>query len=71
MLSVRIVTTDHYMAPPVRDVDVCYSEFRGNEVKRVPVMHTSPAARTDHVDFANVTHTRAILNIHILGSPSV
>ncbi|XP_014677609.1 PREDICTED: DNA polymerase zeta catalytic subunit-like [Priapulus caudatus] len=35
--SVRIVTTDHYMAPPVAGLDVCYSDFRRSEVFRVPI----------------------------------
>ncbi|XP_064595381.1 DNA polymerase zeta catalytic subunit-like [Liolophura sinensis] len=37
MLSVRIVTTDHYMAPPLRSLDVCHSDFRNSQVKKVPV----------------------------------
>lgn len=46
MLSVRIVTTDHYLAPPVRGLDVCYSEFRGTEVKQVPVLRIYGATPT-------------------------
>lgn len=38
MFSVRIVTTDHYLAPPLRELDPCYSDFRAAEVKRVPVV---------------------------------
>lgn len=38
MFSVRIVTADYYLASPVKDLDVCYSEFRENDVKKVPVV---------------------------------
>ena len=38
MFSVRIVTTDHYMAPPIRGLDVQYADQRGAEVKKVPVV---------------------------------
>ena len=38
MFSVRIVTTDHYMAPPLRGLDVQYADQRGAEVKKVPVV---------------------------------
>ena len=51
MLSVRVVTTDHYMAPPVRGVDVCYSEFRGTEVKRVPVLRIYGATEAGNRPF--------------------
>lgn len=29
VFSVRIVSIDYYMAPPVPDIDVCYSSFHG------------------------------------------
>ena len=38
MFAVRIVTADYYIANPIRDLDVCYSEFRENDVKKVPVV---------------------------------
>ncbi|XP_020492360.3 DNA polymerase zeta catalytic subunit [Labrus bergylta] len=38
MFSVRIVTADFYLASPVKDLDVCYSEFRESDVKKVPVV---------------------------------
>ncbi|KAI1897439.1 hypothetical protein AGOR_G00083300 [Albula goreensis] len=38
MFAVRIVTADYYMASPLKDLDVCYSEFRESDVKRVPVV---------------------------------
>ncbi|KAK7907545.1 hypothetical protein WMY93_016157 [Mugilogobius chulae] len=38
MFAVRIVTADYYLASPVKDLDVCYSEFRESDVKRVPVV---------------------------------
>ncbi|XP_071115137.1 uncharacterized protein [Haliotis cracherodii] len=38
MFSVRIVTTDHYLAPPIPGLDVTHSQFRGCDVRRVPVL---------------------------------
>ncbi|XP_029351648.1 DNA polymerase zeta catalytic subunit isoform X2 [Echeneis naucrates] len=38
MFAVRIVTADYYMAKPIKDLDVCYSEFRESDVKKVPVV---------------------------------
>ncbi|KAJ8385944.1 hypothetical protein AAFF_G00179060 [Aldrovandia affinis] len=38
MFAVRIVTADYYMTSPIKDLDVCYSEFRESDVKRVPVV---------------------------------
>uniref|UniRef100_A0A673FL04 DNA polymerase zeta catalytic subunit n=1 Tax=Sinocyclocheilus rhinocerous TaxID=307959 RepID=A0A673FL04_9TELE len=38
MFSLRIVTADYYMSSPIRDLDVCYSEFRESDVKKVPVV---------------------------------
>ncbi|XP_047429933.1 DNA polymerase zeta catalytic subunit isoform X2 [Mugil cephalus] len=38
MFAVRIVTADYYLASPTKDLDVCYSEFRESDVKKVPVV---------------------------------
>lgn len=38
MFAVRIVTADFYLASPIKDLDVCYSDFRGSDVKKVPVV---------------------------------
>ncbi|XP_052808091.1 uncharacterized protein LOC128236972 isoform X1 [Mya arenaria] len=38
MFSVRIVSTDHYMATPIRGLDVTYADQRATEVKKVPVV---------------------------------
>ncbi|XP_032398313.1 DNA polymerase zeta catalytic subunit isoform X2 [Etheostoma spectabile] len=38
MFAVRIVTADFYLQSPIKDLDVCYSEFRESEVKKVPVV---------------------------------
>ncbi|KAI9517067.1 hypothetical protein NQZ68_008322 [Dissostichus eleginoides] len=47
MFAVRIVTADFYLASPIKDLDVCYSEFRESVVKKVPVVRifgATPAA---------------------------
>lgn len=36
--SVRIVDIDSYTSPPLPDLDVTYSDFSGEPVKRVPVI---------------------------------
>lgn len=33
ILSFRIVSADHYMSYPISNVDLCYSDFRGCEIK--------------------------------------
>lgn len=38
MFAVRIVTADYYLANPVKELDVCYSEFRESDVRKVPVV---------------------------------
>nr|XP_054753442.1 DNA polymerase zeta catalytic subunit-like [Lytechinus pictus] len=38
MFSVRIVTFNYYQTSPIEDLDVTFSEFRGSEVKQVPVI---------------------------------
>uniref|UniRef100_A0A1A8ES22 DNA polymerase zeta catalytic subunit n=2 Tax=Nothobranchius korthausae TaxID=1143690 RepID=A0A1A8ES22_9TELE len=38
MLAVRIVTADYYLSAPVKGLDVCYSEFRESDVRKVPVV---------------------------------
>ncbi|XP_058825625.1 DNA polymerase zeta catalytic subunit [Topomyia yanbarensis] len=36
--SIRVVSVDHYMHKPEPQFDTCYSEFKGCEVKQVPVL---------------------------------
>ncbi|XP_015910939.2 uncharacterized protein [Parasteatoda tepidariorum] len=38
MLSLRILTVDSYQCSPVKEYDVCYSDFRGSEIYKVPVI---------------------------------
>jgi DNA polymerase zeta len=38
ILSIKIVSVDHYSAFPVQKLDVTHSEFRGTAVKQVPVV---------------------------------
>ncbi|XP_065368468.1 DNA polymerase zeta catalytic subunit [Calliphora vicina] len=38
IFSLRVVIADFYMEKPVPGLDACYSEFRGKEIKRVPVI---------------------------------
>ncbi|KAK9070718.1 hypothetical protein SSX86_011120 [Deinandra increscens subsp. villosa] len=36
--SVRIVSIDYYMSPPIPGLDLCYSSFQGGKVNEVPVI---------------------------------
>ncbi|KAI4311109.1 hypothetical protein MLD38_036033 [Melastoma candidum] len=36
--TAQIVSIDYYVAPPVPEVDVCYSSFHGEKVNEVPVI---------------------------------
>ncbi|TXG65487.1 hypothetical protein EZV62_006762 [Acer yangbiense] len=38
LFSVRIVSIDHYMAPPIPDYDFCYSNSQGDKVHEVPII---------------------------------
>lgn len=38
ILKMRIVSVDNYMSYPVNSLDLGYSEFRGSEIKTVPVL---------------------------------
>ncbi|XP_071725510.1 DNA polymerase zeta catalytic subunit-like [Rutidosis leptorrhynchoides] len=38
IFSVRIVSIDYYMSPPIPDLDFCYSSFQGGKVNEVPVI---------------------------------
>lgn len=38
VFSVRIVSIDYYMAPPIPNLDICYSAFQGGKVNEVPVI---------------------------------
>jgi len=37
-ITLRIVSLDYYMAPPVSGMDVCWSELEGVAVQKVPVV---------------------------------
>ncbi|KAL5983883.1 DNA polymerase zeta [Asimina triloba] len=36
--SMRIVSIDYYMSPPIPDLDICYSSFHGGDIGEVPVI---------------------------------
>ena len=38
MHSIRVISIDSYQATPIPDVDPTFSQFRGNEIKQVPVI---------------------------------
>lgn len=35
ILSLRIVTAEHYMHKPINGLDPCYSEYRGSAINQV------------------------------------
>lgn len=38
MVSIRIVSVDYYMNPPIQSLDMMYSEFRSTSISHVPVI---------------------------------
>jgi len=49
LVSVRLVVMDHYMANPVNSLDPLVSDFRGTQVRKVPVLRvfgSTPAGQT-------------------------
>ncbi|KAE8731996.1 hypothetical protein F3Y22_tig00002317pilonHSYRG00168 [Hibiscus syriacus] len=38
VFCVRIVSIDHYMAPPIPDFGICYNSIQGGKVNEVPVI---------------------------------
>ncbi|KAK0182998.1 hypothetical protein PV327_001077 [Microctonus hyperodae] len=46
MFSVRLVTADSYQATPLPQLDPTYSEFRGAEIKHVPIVRVFGTAST-------------------------
>ena len=38
VFSCRIVQIDYYLAPPLKDLDVCFSYFRSSPVEKVPIL---------------------------------
>ncbi len=37
-LSIRVVTMDYYLSPPLSDIDATFSSFRSHVISRVPVL---------------------------------
>lgn len=72
MFAVRIVTADYYLASPIKELDVCYSEFRESDVKKVPVVRifgATPAGKSNLV-FILVVFT-ALLKVMVAVLPGV
>ncbi|KAG2695557.1 hypothetical protein I3760_07G018400 [Carya illinoinensis] len=38
VFSLRIVSIDYYMAPPIPGLDICYSSFQGGKVNEIPII---------------------------------
>lgn len=38
MFSMSLITLDSYQSTPLSELDVTFSEFRGTEIKHVPVI---------------------------------
>ncbi|KYN29250.1 DNA polymerase zeta catalytic subunit [Trachymyrmex cornetzi] len=46
MLSITLVNIDSYQSSPIPELDVTFSEFRGSEVKKVPVIRAFGSTAT-------------------------
>ena len=61
LMQVRIVCIDYYLAPPLAQVDVCYSSFGGTAIDRVPVVRvfgSTPAGQKYLLAIAATTVAR-------------
>ena len=38
MYSIRVVCVDTYQASPIPEIDPTFSQFRGSEIKQVPII---------------------------------
>jgi len=38
MFSITLVNIDSYQASPIPELDVTFSEFRGSEIRKVPII---------------------------------
>ncbi|XP_011498126.1 PREDICTED: DNA polymerase zeta catalytic subunit [Ceratosolen solmsi marchali] len=56
MYSVRLVSADSYQAAPIPDVDPTFSQFRGSDIKQVPV-----------VRIFGITHAGEKVCLHVHG----
>ena len=54
ILSIKIVSVDHYNAFPIKNLDVDHSEFRESAVKQVPVIRIFGITQTKKKICANV-----------------
>lgn len=48
VISVRIVTMDYYMSPPLDGLDNSYSTYRGSEIKKVPIIRCFGSTNTGY-----------------------
>jgi len=46
MFSITLVNIDSYQSSPIPDLDVTFSEFRGSEVKKIPVIRAFGSTAT-------------------------
>ncbi|XP_013200299.2 DNA polymerase zeta catalytic subunit [Amyelois transitella] len=53
--SVRITVCDHYLSKPIPGLDVIYSDFRGSDIKQVPILRVFGPTPDGH---------KACLHIH-------
>jgi hypothetical protein len=61
-ITLRIVSLDYYMAPPVPGMDVCWSELEGVAVQKVPVVRIFGATPSGQ---------KSCLHLHGVGSSNI
>lgn len=49
MFSVRLVNADSYQATPLPQLDPTFSEFRGTEIKHVPIVRVFGTTHTGNL----------------------
>ncbi|KMQ94289.1 dna polymerase zeta catalytic subunit-like protein [Lasius niger] len=55
MFSITLVNIDSYQAPPIPELDMTFSEFRGSEIRKVPIIR---------IFGSTVTGKKTCLHIH-------
>ncbi|GLT61178.1 hypothetical protein SLA2020_339000 [Shorea laevis] len=59
--SVRIVSIDYYMAPPIPGLDICYSSFHGGKVNEVPIIRIYGSTPAGQKTCLHVHRVRSLL----------
>lgn len=66
MFSINLVTLDSYQSTPLSELDVTFSDFRGNEIRQVPVIRIFGSTPSGILSFICAIFTNKYLNNNYL-----